>query len=278
MTIRSPRPSWLVAAAGLLALVGSIAAPITVAAPMTTQTAQAATAAPTTVQSAMNSTLLTEINSDRATLGLRALRLDNRLVGLAAERAVEMAATDQLAHVTEIGAAERSVGVAPFLAGEAIGETNTTCGVTSATYIYGLWRNSPEHWGLITSNVFNYIGIGVAYQQAGGQTFAALDFAEEADITPPISAFTSVRRSGTTVSFTWGASDPLLQTHTAGLRDFQVAYRVDGGTWRTLWSATKRLGITLANRPKGHTYSIEIRSRDWRNNVSAWVIRSVRVS
>jgi len=277
MTIRSPRPAWLVVAAGLLAIVGSIAAPITEAAPTAARTSQATTAAPTTVQGAMNSTLLTQINSDRATLGLRALQLDSRLVGLAASRANEMAATGLLAHGEEIGAAEQSVGVSPYLAGEAIGETNATWGVTAATYIYGLWRGSPEHWGLITSNVFNYVGIGVAYQAAGGQTFATLDFAEEPDITPPISAFTSVRRSGTTISLTWGATDPLLQPHTAGLRDFQVQYRVDGGGWRTLWSATKRLGITLANRPRGHTYSIEIRSRDWRNNVSAWVIRSVRV-
>ena len=261
MTIRSPRPAWLALAGALLALTAAAAAPV----------AQAST------ESSMNSTLLILINSDRAALGLRSLRTDSRLVGLAAQRAGEMAVTGQLAHGVEIGAAERSVGVRPYLAGEAIGETNAAWGLTAAVYIYGLWRASPEHWGLITSDRFNYIGIGVAYEAAGAATFATLVFAEEPDISPPVTTITSARRIGATLSFTWTGRDGILQTHTAGLRDFQVDYKVDGSGWRAIWSATTRTGITLTSRPAGHMYTLAVRSRDWRNNYSTWAIRSVRV-
>ena len=38
-------------------------------------------------------------------------------------------------------------------------------------------------------------------------------------------------RSGTTVTWTWSGADTALQTHTAGLKNFDVQYRVGSGTW-----------------------------------------------
>ena len=39
-------------------------------------------------------------------------------------------------------------------------------------------------------------------------------------------------KSGRDITWTWHGTDVPLQTHTAGFRDFDVQYRVDGGSWR----------------------------------------------
>ena len=40
----------------------------------------------------------------------------------------------------------------------------------------------------------------------------------------------------------------MLQTHTAGLRDFDVQYRIDSGSWRTLRNDTTTRSLTLTDR------------------------------
>ena len=261
MNIRRPRLTTGLLAASLIVSMGAAIAPA----------AQAST------ESSMTSTLLTMINSDRAAVGLVALRFDSRLATLAGERAGFMAGTGQLSHGQEIGEAVRSVGVTPYLAGEAIGDTNATWGVPAVQYIYDLWRGSPQHWALIVSDRFNYIGIGVAYRSESGQTFASLVFAEAPDSSAPAVSITRAGRSGSTLTFAWSGQDGLLQTHTAGLRDFVVNYRVDNGAWKTLRSGTTATSITLSHRPAGHVYTIAVRARDRRLNVSPWAVRSIRV-
>jgi uncharacterized protein YkwD len=261
MTIRHPRLAAWALVASVLMILGAVSAPVV----------QASTA------SSMNTTLLTMINSDRLAVGLRPLRLDTRLAMLAAERAGSMAGTGQLSHGQEIAAAERAVDVQPYFAGEAIGETTASWGTPAAQYIYNLWRGSPEHWGLITSSSFNYIGVGVSYRSDTGQTFASLVFAEAPDSSRPIASITGAGRSGSTLVFTWSGRDGLLQTHTAGLRDFVIDYRVDNGPWKTIRSGTTATSITLTNRPSGHVYTVAVQARDRHMNASTWAVRSVRV-
>ena len=85
-------------------------------------------------------------------------------------------------------------------------------------------------------------------------------------------------RSGNRVTWTWKGSDVPLQTHTAGLCTFDVAYRVDNRPWKTIRSKTITRSLVLSSRPAGHVYSVRIAGRDCAGNLSAWTnARAVRV-
>jgi len=230
-------------------------------------------------ESSMAGMLLTQINRDRAVNGLIALRTDSRLIDLAEKRAQWMAANGGMSHDSYGGPiydAVAMVGVDAWDSSEAVGVTNAAVGPDAAGYLYSMWQRSPEHWGFITSGTFNYIGIGVA--ASGADTYASLVFAEAPDVSRPAVALTGSGRSGTAAFWTWTGRDGQLQTHTAGLRDFDVQYRVDGGPWRTILSHTTSTQLILKRRTPGHSYAIRVRDRDRRNNLSLWsTIRTVRV-
>jgi hypothetical protein len=80
----------------------------------------------------------------------------------------------------------------------------------------------------------------------------------------------SVSASGTTVSYAWTGADVRLQKRTAGLRSFDVQYRVDGGTWRTIRNDTTNRGLSLANRARGHWYGFRVQAADQRGNLGSW--------
>jgi hypothetical protein len=119
------------------------------------------------------------------------------------------------------------------------------------------------------SPYYNYVGIGVA-RRSNGMTYASIVFLEGPDRTPPVARMASRSVSGTTVRFSWTATDPRLQTHTAGLRDYNVQLRVDNGTWVQIRTATTRTWLSLANRARGHWYEMRVQARDRRYNLSAW--------
>ena len=56
----------------------------------------------------------------------------------------------------------------------------------------------------------------------------------------------------------------------AGLKNFDVEYRVDSGTWSLIRSGTTATSIAIGSRAHRHYYSLRVRSRDWRGNVSYW--------
>jgi uncharacterized protein YkwD len=225
--------------------------------------------------------ILARINSDRVAAGLVAYRVDSRLAALAGNRATWMAVNDRMSHQSFGGAVYDAIaarGVTAYSSGEAVGSTNAGVGVAAADYLYPLWIASPEHHDLIFSSAFNYIGVGLAYRQASNETFASLVFAESPDHSNPVAQLTSGKAVGQTVTFTWSGRDGALQSHTAGLRDFDVQYRVDAGPWRTIRTHTTATKLVLGARPAGHTYSIRVRDRDRRNNLSSWTAaRTVRV-
>ncbi len=77
---------------------------------------------------------------------------------------------------------------------------------------------------------------------------------------------------------TWRGWDPILQSHWAGLRDFDAWYRVDGGAWRLVRDNTTATSIRLTNRASGHRYWLKVRARDRALNlgstsapISVWV-------
>jgi len=231
-------------------------------------------------ESSMAGTILSSMNHDRAAQGLIAYRTDSRLIGLAVNRSQWMASTDDLTHDSYGGAiydAVAMVGVNAYSDAEAVGSTNATAGTDAANYLYGMWRGSPEHWAFMMSGTFNYVGIGVALD-ASGASYASIVFAEAPDVSRPVVQLTGYGHSGTSAFWVWAGHDGQLQSHTAGLRDYDVEYSMDGGSWTLLLSHTTSTQVILKNRLAGHSYAVRVRDRDRRNNLSVWsTTRTVRV-
>lgn len=220
----------------------------------------------------MESSLLSWMNRDRLARGLRTLRLDTRLAGLSGERAGWMASRGVLTHNSVDGSACDAMttrSIRWYRCGEDIGFTTATWGTASAKYIYTLWRHSAPHWALMMSSRYNYVGIGVA-QRSNGATYASIVFLEGPDRTRPIARMRTKSVSGTTVRYTWSATDTRLQTHTAGIKDFNVQLRVDNGPWVQIRTATTRTSLSLLHRTRGHWYAVRVQARDKRGNLSAW--------
>jgi uncharacterized protein YkwD len=225
-----------------------------------------------TTPSSMESALRLWINNDRAAHGLRGLRIDSRLNLLADQRAGWMATKGLLSHQSVDGDAcqamtKRAIGW--YRCGEDIGFTTATWGTQSARFIYNLWKHSPPHWALLLSSRYNYLGVGFA-RRSNGTTYASLVFLEGPDRTRPIAHMRTKSVSGTTVRFSWSASDPLLQTHTAGIRNYTVQLRVDSGPYVTIRTNTTSRSLRLLHRAHGHNYTVRVQARDRRGNLSAW--------
>jgi hypothetical protein len=210
------------------------------------------------------------VNRDRTARGLRPLRTDLRLADLAGDRARILAQRGVLSHTVPGNIASQLNGrrIQWYRYGEVIAYASGW-GSSTASAIFNLWKRSSGHWSLLMSNRLNYLGAGLAYRSSG-RTFASIVLTESLDHTWPRAAMEGVSRSGTSLNWSWSGYDPLLQTHTAGLRNFDVQYRVDSGAWRALYNGTRGTGLTLANRVRGHSYAIRVRSRDNRGLIGRW--------
>jgi uncharacterized protein YkwD len=233
---------------------------------------RAAVDASAAVGASMEGSLRSWINRDRAGHGLRALRVDMRLDALSGERASWMAAKGQLTHDGLDGSAcdamtKRSIYW--YGCGEDIGFTTASWGTSSAAFLYDLWRHSPAHWALMMSSRFNYFGVGVA-RRSNGSTYAAIVFLEGPDHTQPIARMRTRTVTGRNIKFTWSAKDIRLQTHTAGIKNYNVELRVDNGAYVQIRTATQKTSLSLLNRARGHWYSVRVQARDKRGNLSAW--------
>ncbi len=213
------------------------------------------------------------VNADRKNLGLVPLRKYGKLWSLAGDRAATMASTGELKHASCLSCLLDARGIQWYLDGEVIAWTSWPWGSQAAQSIYNAWKNSPEHWALLMSDRFNYFGIGVAYRSSNGTTWASIVLTESKDHTRPWARMTSVSRSGDDVTFTWTGADRRLQTHTAGLKNFDVQLKRDSGPWRTIRTGITATSITLWNRASGHVYKLRVRSRDNRGYVSPWTTR-----
>jgi uncharacterized protein YkwD len=214
----------------------------------------------------------TWLNDDRASHGLRALRVDMNLRAIATARAGTLASLGLLSHSApgDLSTQLNSAGLRWYGWGEDIGWSSYTWGYAVASSLYSMWKHSPGHWALMMSSRYNYLGIGLGYRWPDGATYASIVFAEMPDHTAPRVRMTAAGRSGTNVWFHYTGSDVLLQTHTSGLRDYDLAYRVDGGSWHIIRIHRTAVSITLASRPRGHTYYLAVRDRDYVGNVSRW--------
>jgi hypothetical protein len=133
-----------------------------------------------------------------------------------------------------------------------------------------MWKHSPGHWTLMMSSRYNYLGIGLGYRWPDGATYSSIVFAEMPDHSVPAGRMTSAGRSGTSVWFHYKGVDTILQTHTAGVRDYDLEYKVDGGSWQVIRTHRTAVSITLASRARGHSYYIAVRARDRAGNLGSW--------
>jgi uncharacterized protein YkwD len=258
--------------ATILALVVALGAAATHALP--------AAAASRTTASA-EASLLAWTNRDRTALGLRPLRSDRPLVAIAGTRAENLVAASTFSHAAaggDLAPALTRAGVQWYAWGENIAWGPGGLTGTTVAGIYQAWRKSASHWELLMSPTMNYIGFGVAVRAADGRVFASTVFTESRDHTTPRAKIDGATRSGTTITFAWHGYDAPLQTHWAGLRDYDVWYRVDGGTWRLVRDNTTATSLRLGSRAHGHRYWLMVRARDRAANVgrqstpiSVWV-------
>jgi uncharacterized protein YkwD len=258
----TPRPDALfrlaltaVFAAGAVTFVGPMSNPAPVA---------AATA------STVESTILGWVNAERTKRGLRPLRLHAGLVDLAGDRAETMASTGVFKHPSCVKCMFDDRGIQYYSGTEVISWSGYELSENPANSLYSAWRNSSLHWGILMSSKYNYIGLGVADRSSTNGTYAAGLLTESRDRTTPWAKMGNGSRSGTSVTWSWSGGDRKLQTHTAGLKNFVVQYKVDGGSWSTIRSGTTAKSLTLSNRARGHCYSLRVRSRDNRDYLSSY--------
>ncbi|CAN5502839.1 hypothetical protein BH20CHL7_BH20CHL7_10740 [soil metagenome] len=220
--------------------------------------------------------LLSWVNTERSARSLVPLVRWHALAVVAGRRATRMAELNTASHSAagDLAAQLKGQGVTWYRMGENVGYSGAAWTVDAAKDLFRMWKASPMHWSLLMSDRFNYVGVGLAYRSSNQRTFGSVVFTESADHSGARARVTSETRSGDDVRWTWTGSDRRLQTHTAGLRDFDVQYRVNSGDWRTVRNDTTAMSITLKDRVRGRYYSIRVRATDRRGNVGAWTSAS----
>lgn len=247
----------------LVALFASVA--LTVAGPLAHPSPVAASTADT-----MEAQLLKWVNDARAQRSLKPLRLHSGLVDLAGDQAAKMVSSGKMQHLSCLSCTFTNRGIQYYSVGEIVAYTTYPWGDQAAQSIFNGWKGSSSHWSLLMSSKFNYVGFGVAYRSSSHTTFAAGELSESKDRTKPWAKMTRATRSGTTVSFSWGGADTWLQTHTAGLKNYDVQYRVGSGSWTTIRSGTTATSLSLGSRAHDHYYGLRVRARDNLGIVSSY--------
>jgi uncharacterized protein YkwD len=214
----------------------------------------------------------TWLNHDRAIRGLRSLRVDISLANIATTRAQTLASLGLLSHTApgNLGSQLTSAGVRWYGWGEDIGWSSYSWGHDVALSLYTMWKHSPGHWSLMMSSRYNYLGIGLGYRWTDGATYSSIVFAEMPDHSAPAGRMTLAGRTGTSVWFRYTGVDTILQTHTAGVRDYDLEYKVDGGAWRIIATHRTARSITISSRPHGHSFYVAVRARDRAGNLGRW--------
>ena len=214
--------------------------------------------------------IMAAVNEARAANGLVPLRSDYRLWTLADERAAAMASLDVLSHDAggSIDGGLGSQAIQWFGYGEVIAYS-TASSSDAAALLFVMLRHSPAHWALLTSSSFNYLGIGLAVSNSG-RTYGSIVLTESKDRTGARATIAAGSVSGDDVQWSWRGTDPALQSHTTGLRDFAVQQRTDNEGWVTVSTGTTSTTRTAINRAHGHWYGLRVRARDRAGNVGPW--------
>ncbi len=216
--------------------------------------------------------MLQLINEDRADAGLVPLRYHTDLTSIAGTRAGKMASRNVMSHTVggSISSQLKAKDVIWYRYGEAIAYTTKAWAKSAAIELHRAWMASSPHRALLMSSKFNYVGIGLALRSSNSRTFGSVILTESVDENGARSWFTGVDVVGDDIRWEWAGADLLLQTRTAGLRDFDVQYRAGNNAWTTMRNDSTSRTATLYNRTSGVTYGLRIRATDRRGNAGAW--------
>jgi uncharacterized protein YkwD len=237
-------------------------------------TAFAAPVSAATSASTAEAMIIGWVNTERAAAGLTPLRGDSDLAYIAGVRASRMASSNTMSHTVGGNLANQLayLHVQWYRYGETIAWSTADWTVDAARAIYRTWMNSAPHRALLMSTRFNYIGLGLAYRSSNHRTFSSAVMTESVDHTRAVARIKTKSVSGDDVSWTWNGYDPRLQTHTAGLRDFDVQYRIGYGAWLTIFDNSTSKSLVLRDRVHGQSYAIRVRATDRRGNVGKWTL------
>jgi uncharacterized protein YkwD len=123
-----------------------------------------------TWQEQMEQGLALGINQLRAERGLPPLVRDPQLSAIARMRAEDMAKNDYFSHTPSDGCGARCLmeraGVGVAWAGEVIAWNSTSVDQSAGMTIV-MWRNSPQHMGVITNSCFTRMGTGAVVAPDG---------------------------------------------------------------------------------------------------------------
>jgi uncharacterized protein YkwD len=246
---------------------------LTALAPVSTATAASYTVAEV---SEAEQALQSLVNDKRSSLGLVALRWDSRVAELARERAEYMAATGHFSHQEADGEDVfdkiADSGITWYGAGEIIAWNNAEDLDASAAFAMQGWMNSPSHKAIIVSKGYNYVGFGMAIGEGGKRYWAGV-FLKGPDRTGAWTKVISVAKrvvdaDTTKVFIRWDGNDTKLQVLTSGLRYYQIARRINGGSWAAYGTTTSE--TTTKYWPRGWTVEFMVRARDKAGNWSTW--------
>ena len=270
--MRSPSRRFIPLAVAAILLVGLV--PSAIAADTTDTSSSAISAAEQSV--------LTLTNRRRAAAGLVALRWDERLAGLARERAAYMAETGEFSHTESNGTNVFDMIVASDIkwygAGEIIAWNTAAALDYSAAFAVQGWMGSPSHRDIVMSNGYNYVGFGLAIASSGVRYWAGV-YLKGPDRTgswarPRYASLTNLSSTTVRVYLRWTGGDTRLQVLTSGLRYYQVQRRRNGGSWVDLGITT---ATHMTQRWRRHsTYDFRVRSRDRAGNWSGWHLKTIK--
>jgi uncharacterized protein YkwD len=221
------------------------------------------------------------LNGDRQKGGLIAVRVDSRLMAIARARATDMATRHYFAHHDPDG---RNVfdmlnerGITWYGAGEIISWDTYPLAESAGVANQG-WLDSAGHRDILMSTDYNYVGVGLATDTSNGRNLWVAVFMKGPDRTGGWVSLNSVQTPALasvagaryrTVSVTWRGGDIQLVVLTAGLRNYQVQVRTDGGAWR--WFTTSTTSTSQPIRLwRGHSYDLRVRACDRRGNCGSW--------
>jgi uncharacterized protein YkwD len=223
------------------------------------------------------------LNADRTALGLVPVQTDTRLMAIARARSADMVAKGYFSHTQPDGrnvfAILTGQSVTWYNAGEIIAWNNYPIDVTAST-ANRQWMNSPGHKAIVISTDFNYVGVGLAIDQATGKKLWTAVYIKGPDRTGARAAVTGAPlRAGPTpttryTKLTWSGYDPKLQVLTAGLYNYTVQRKIDSGAWATVVTSTT-LGYTNFRVTLGHRYEFRVAARDKKGNQGPWSTRVI---
>ncbi len=217
-------------------------------------------------------TVVDLINRDRIAAGLVPLRVNWDQAAIADTRAARMASRNVANHTVGGNLAGQldARDVAWYGYGEAVGYSTRSWATSAAQHLVQMWMASKPHRALLMSSKLNYIGVGLARRSSNGRTYGAVVLTDSRDVNGARAWFLDVKVTGDDIRWTWNGADLSLQTRTAGLRDYDVQYRVGSGSWRTMRNDTKTTSATLWNRTRGVTYGLRVRATDRHGNIGTW--------